>query len=195
MIVSDEWMDAHANAVFESATAYYDCEDADALQEVMTDEYGIPVDHITNQEQTYEDEQALFTTVSVFCYGFILVIALIGVTNIFNTVTTSMELRSKEFAMLRSVGMTRGEFTRMIALENIFCGAKALVVGLVVGCALSFVIYRSMVGGADVTYQLPLVPMLIAVAAVVLLLALITWYSLKKIAAQNMIETIRQDNI
>ena len=56
-------------------------------------------------------------------------------------------------------------------------------------------IYRSMVGGADVTYQLPLVPMLIAVAAVVLLLALITWYSLKKIAAQNMIETIRQDNI
>ena len=195
LIVSDEWMDAHANAVFDSATAYYNCEDADALQEVMTDEYGIPVDHITNQEQNYEDQQALFTTVSVFCYGFILVIALIGVTNIFNTVTTSMELRSKEFAMLRSVGMTRGEFTRMIALENIFCGAKALVVGLVVGCALSFVIYRSMVGGADVTYQLPFVPMLIAVAAVVLLLALITWYSLKKIAAQNMIETIRQDNI
>lgn len=195
LIVSDEWMDAHANAVFESATAYYNCEDADALQEVMTDEYGIPVDHITNQEQNYEDQQALFTTVSVFCYGFILVIALIGVTNIFNTVTTGMELRSKEFAMLRSVGMTGGEFTRMIALENIFCGAKALVVGLVVGCALSFVIYRSMVGGADVTYQLPFVPMLIAVAAVVLLLALITWYSLKKIAAQNMIETIRQDNI
>lgn len=44
----------------------------------------------------------------VFLYGFITLMALISVANIFNTVSTSIDLRRKEFAMLKSVGVTPG---------------------------------------------------------------------------------------
>ena len=71
--------------------------------------------------------------IQIFVYGFILVISLIGLTNIFNTITTNMRLRSKEFAMLRSVGMTNREFNRMVRLESLFYAVKALLIGIPLG--------------------------------------------------------------
>ncbi len=55
----------------------------------------------------------LFTLIAIFLYGFIIVISLIGITNIFNTITTNMELRKQEFAMLKSIGMTSKELSLM----------------------------------------------------------------------------------
>ena len=51
------------------------------------------------EEADYQNKTVLL--ISIFLYGFITVITLIGVTNIFNTITTNMNLRSKEFAMLK----------------------------------------------------------------------------------------------
>ena len=84
----------------------------------------------------------LFTLVGIFLYGFIIVISLIGITNIFNTITTNMELRKQEFAMLKSVGMTTKEFNRMIRLESLFMGVKSLFFGIPIGIALSYIIYH-----------------------------------------------------
>ena len=70
-----------------------------------------------NLEESVRAENAVVLVISIFLYGFIGVITLIGITNIFNTITTNMNLRKKEFAMLKSIGMTKKEFNRMI---NIF---------------------------------------------------------------------------
>ncbi len=67
----------------------------------------------------------MFMVIAIFLYGFIIVISLIGVTNIFNTITTNMELRQKEFANLKSIGMTKKEFNRMIRLESFLYGSKS----------------------------------------------------------------------
>ena len=56
----------------------------------------------------------------VFLYGFITLMALISVANIFNTVSTSIDLRRKEFAMLKSVGVTRRALTACFALKVCF---------------------------------------------------------------------------
>ena len=87
--------------------------------------------------------------ISVFLYGFIIVISLIGVTNIFNTMTTNMSLRSKEFAMLKSIGMTKKEFNRMIRLESIFYGFKSLIIGCTLGIGLSYLIYKALLNSIN----------------------------------------------
>lgn len=98
----------------------------------------------------------------IFLYGFIAIVSLIGITNIFNTVTTGMELRGKEFAMLQSIGMTKKEFDKMIRLESVFYGSKALIIGVVSGTILSYVIYIS-AGESQLKYTLPLLAIVMSV--------------------------------
>lgn len=97
--------------------------------------------NIDNKEENVRIMNNLFTLIAIFLYGFIIVISLIGITNIFNTITTNMELRKQEFAMLKSIGMTSKEFTRMIRLESLFIGIKSLLFGILIGIILSYLIY------------------------------------------------------
>ena len=150
---------------------------------------------INNYEANAEAEKRIILIVSIFLYGFITVITLIGVTNIFNTITTNMILRSKEFAMLKSIGMTKKEFNRMIFLESIMYGAKSLVIGVPLGIGLSYAIYRSYAQSIEFGYVIPTVPILISVVFVFIIVGLTMRYSLSKINKQNIVETIRNDNI
>ena len=133
---------------------------------------------------------------AIFMYGFIAVVALIGVTNIFNTITTNIQLRAKEFAMLKSVGMTDDEFNRMIRLESILYTLRALIIGLPIGIAISYgVHYMLAQGGISLSYELPLIPILISIAVVTILIMVIMRYSVRQVSRQNIIETIRQDTV
>lgn len=81
----------------------------------------------------------------------------IGITNIFNTITTNMNLRKKEFAMLKSVGMTKKEFNRMIRLESIFYGLKSLIIGIPIGTLLSYAIYKGFETNMGMAYVLGMI--------------------------------------
>jgi len=133
----------------------------------------------------------------IFAYGFILVISLIGVTNIFNTITTNMKLRQKEFAMMRSVGMTKREFNRMIRLESLLYTVKSLLIGIPLGLAGGLALFLIFVNNDSVqfVYIFPWTALLVSVLAVLILLWAITRFSVRKIDKQNIIETIRNDNI
>lgn len=196
LVVSDSCMDAHAPLGRGNyAEVRYDCEDPDEFQNILEQEYSIETSEISNLEQERRDQGSFCLVVAIFLYGFIAVISLIGITNIFNTITTSMELRSKEFAMLRSIGMTSREFEHMIRMESVFYGTKALVIGIALGWLLSYLIYYKMSDGIATGYQMPVIGILISITAVFLLLAGIMRYSIHKIRKQNIIETIRQDNV
>ena len=108
-----------------------------------------------NLEESVRAENAVVLVISIFLYGFIGVITLIGITNIFNTITTNMNLRKKEFAMLKSIGMTKKEFNRMIRLESIFYGVKSLVIGIPIGLALSYGMYNVFKNSMEMDYVLP----------------------------------------
>ena len=151
--------------------------------------------NLTNIEQMMKQNKSMILVISIFLYGFITVITLIGVTNIFNTITTNMELRQKEFAMLKSIGMTKKEFNRMINLETLFYSTKSLVIGIVLGILGSFGIYKAFATAFDNGFKIPLVPIVISIIAVFILVFFIMRFSLKKINKQNIIETIRNDNI
>lgn len=193
LIISDEMFDANFKS--KPLTIYYKSNDANKLQDDLDDFLKGEDYNINNVDENVKIMGNLFTLVGIFLYGFIIVISLIGITNIFNTITTNMELRKQEFAMLKSVGMTTKEFNRMIRLESLFMGIKSLFFGVPIGIALSYIIYHFLSEESGIPYKLPIEAILIAIAVVFILISLIMKYSMSKINKQNTIETIRNENI
>lgn len=139
---------------------------------------------------------AIMLIVGIFVYGFIGVISLIGLTNIFNTISTNMQLRSKEFASLKSIGMTKKEFNRMIRLESLMYGIKSLLIGIPLGVLGVFAIFSAFsIGSVPMSFVFPWKAILISIAVVFVAVWLIMKYSISKVNKQNIIETIRNDNI
>ena len=195
VVVSDGWMDRHQELLSSGISVYIRCQNPDVLEEAIRRELAEYDCYILNQAQELRKNQAMYLMIAIFLYGFITVITLIGVTNIFNTVTTNMELRGREFAMLRSVGMTGREFRRMIRLETLFYGAKALLLGIPAGLLLSVGFHRALAQGIETAFCLPWGGILISVIAVFLLLALIMGYSISRLNRKNIIEAIRNENV
>lgn len=199
LIVSDQWFEEQGFA--EEANEGYvtvaiRCEDAGAMEEAIRDELQARYRFtLGNYDASYKSDRAVHLIVSIFLYGFITVMTLIGITNIFNTITTNMELRAPEFAMLRSVGMTKKEFKRMIWLEGFFYGGKALLIGIPLGILLSLGFHRALGEGIVTAFVMPWRGIVIASAAVVLLLWFVMRFSMGKINRRNIIETIQNENI
>lgn len=194
LIVSDDYMNKIDTKNIESALLNINCDDPDKAQDILVNEFDIEQNNIVNAAQERRNDENLILIIKIFLYGFIVVVSLIGITNIFNTVTTGMELRGKEFAMLQSIGMTKKEFDKMIRLESVFYGSKALIIGVVSGTILSYVIYIS-AGESQLKYTLPLLAIVMSVIVVIILLLGIMKYSIAQIRKQNIIETIRNENI
>lgn len=194
IVVSDEYYD-RINGVSSNYDVYFDSTDAIKLQDdidkILKDErYSVD-----NKEEYVRIMRNLILLIGIFLYGFITVITLISVTNIFNTITTSMELRKPEFAMLKSVGMTTKEFNRMIRLESIFVCIKSLIFGIPIGLAISYVIYLLLSQNEDLKFEVPFNGIIISSIFVLLLISILMKYSISKINKQNTIETIRNENI
>lgn len=150
---------------------------------------------VYNVQAENESTRRIILIAEIFLYGFIAVITLIGVTNIFNTVTTNMNLRRREFAMLRSVGMTKREFNRMVRLESLLYGMKSLGIGIPLGLAGSVIFYVLFHNEFDLSYVFPAASLILSAVFVFVIVGLTMRYSLAKINKQNIIETIRNENI
>lgn len=152
--------------------------------------------YIFDYEENVRQFNAIMLIVGIFVYGFIGVISLIGLTNIFNTISTNMQLRSKEFASLKSIGMTKKEFNRMIRLESLMYGIKSLLIGIPLGVLGVFAIFSAFsIGSVPMSFVFPWKAILISIAVVFVAVWLIMKYSISKVNKQNIIETIRNDNI
>lgn len=197
LIVSDAIMNEYFD--YYLSNMFIDSKNANKLEEkiekMQDEDQNYKHVYVNNFDEDLKANNAIVLTVSIFLYGFITVISLIGITNIFNTITTNMNLRSKEFAMLKSVGMTKKEFNRMIRLESIFYGCKALFIGIPLGLGGSYLLYKTFQGGLEFSYQIPVKALVIVFVFVSLIIGIIMRYSLHRINKQNIIETIRNDNI
>lgn len=145
--------------------------------------------------ESNESEMALIMIVDIFSYGFIILISLISLANVFNTISTNIQLRRQEFAMLKSVGMTRKGFNRMMNYECLLYGAKGLLYGIPVSILLSWLMYRSVMNGWNATYLFPWQGILIASACVFLVVFSTMLYAMSKVKKDNPIEALRNENL
>lgn len=141
----------------------------------------------------YDQMNNLFTIAKVFIYGFITLISIISVLNIINTISNSMNERRREFAMLRSVGMTPKSFKRMIYFEAGRYGAKALLFSFPIGVLIHFAMYKSLSGSMDFGFTVHPIPYALSVLAVFVIIGISLLYSIDKIRDDNIIETLKTD--
>ena len=194
LIINEETFEKYFD--MNNVTICYDSSNVNKLQDDIDEMLNGYSYNINNIEENANTMRKLFTLVGIFLYGFIIVITSIGITNIFNTITTNMELRKPEFAMLKSIGMTTKEFNKMIRLETIFMGIKSLVFSIPIGIGLSYLIYKAFSGEQEtLKFIVPINAIVTACLAVFLLITCIMKYSMNKINKQNTIETIRNENI
>lgn len=195
LIVPEETME-HLDIAPEALTSYVYLNSTDPLatQTAIEAQNDMNV-HVYNVYQQRQQEEQMILLMSVFTYGFIILISFISIANIFNTISTSISMRKREFAMLRSVGMTPKAFNKMIHYESIFYGVKALVYGLPISILVMIAIHRSTSYTFEFGFTLPWMSILIVIVVIFLIVSTAMLYSISKIKNENIIESLKQENI
>ncbi len=150
---------------------------------------------IVDERRNNESSMALVTIIQIFSYGFIILISLISVANVFNTISSNVLLRRQEFAMLKSVGMTQRGFQRMMSYECILYGLKSLLWGIPVSLLLSYFMYRAVGIGMDTPYLFPWQGILTSAVNVFLVVFISMLYAMRKMKRDNPLEALRNENL
>lgn len=161
----------------------------------MLEEQGMNYGNLNDYAQQAEEQRSIVMVIQVFAYGFIILISLIAAANVFNTISTNISLRRREFAMLKSVGMTSKGFNRMMNFECLLYGTKALLYGLPVSVGITYLIYRAVAAGYMTEFMLPWKAIGIAVLSVFLVVFATMMYSMRKIKKDNPIDALKNENI
>lgn len=166
----------------------------EAMKNIIV-ENGLMKSYLTDYAVAVEENQMLILIVNVFAYGFIVLISLIAAANVFNTVSTNIHLRRREFAMLKSVGMSNKEMSRMMNFECVLYGSRALLYGLPVSVFITWFIYRVVSEGFSAGFYLPWGAIAIAVFSVFAVVFATMMYSMGKIQAENPMDALKNENL
>lgn len=161
----------------------------------MLTENGLSSRQLFDYAANAETNRNVITIIRVFAYGFIVLISLIAAANVFNTISTNISLRRREFAMLKSVGMTQKGFRRMMNYECLLYGSKALLLGLPVSCGITYLIYRAVTTAYETSFHLPWAAIGIAVLSVFLVVFATMMYSMSKVKKDNPIDALKNENL
>lgn len=164
------------------------------LATVLT-ENGLSSRQLFDYAANAETNRNVITIIQVFAYGFIVLISLIAAANVFNTISTNISLRRREFAMLKSVGMTQEGFRRMMNCECLLYGSKALLLGLPVSCGITYLIYRAVTTAYETSFHLPWAAIGIAVLSVFLVVFATMMYAMRKVKKDNPIDALKNENL
>ena len=145
-------------------------------------------------EEAKSMEQSIMA-MQVFVYGFIIVISLVSVTNIVNTISTNINLRKRELAIIKSIGVTPGGFNKMICLEGLLYGILSLLYGLPIGIGM-VVLMNNLIGDViQFGIILPWGGIIICIIGIFIITFISSYIPMKKINKENIIENIRQESI
>ena len=150
--------------------------------------------NLYNANEIFEQNRNIVFVVDVFTYVFVFMISLIATANVFNTISTNIKLRRREFAMLRSVGMSDRDFNKMMNFECAFFGMKTLLFGVPIAVLFSWLIDKGMVaGGAEIGFIFPWASLIISALGVFFLVFITMLYATRSIKKENIIDALRDD--
>jgi len=166
-----------------------------AAMQTIIDGASITADyHLYNVNGILEENRNIAFIIDLFSTVFIMMISLIAVANVFNTISTNIKLRRREFAMLRSVGMSDRDFNKMMRFECLLYGGRSMLLGLPLSAILSILIYKGMlIGGGSVDFVFPWASMAISISGVLFIVFITMLYAVSKIKRENIIDALRDD--
>ncbi len=153
------------------------------------------LENIYNVKEQMQQMKNLKLIIEIFLYGFIFLISAIGVSNVFNTISTNITLRRREFANLKSIGMTNKQFKKMLNLECIFYGTKALLYGIPLGILVCFLLNQAFGNMLAFLFEIPWNSIFVSVIAIYFVVFATMLYASRKVKKENIIDVIRDDNV
>ena len=162
-----------------------------AIKEIA-EKYGYTV----NDEIEYarKNEQSMMA-MKVFVYGFVSVISLVSITNIVNTISTNINLRKREFAIIKSIGVTPSGFNKMIYLESLLYGALSLIYGIPIGMGITILMNKTLGDVINLGMVIPWNAIIISFVEIFIITFIASYIPMKKINKENIIDSIRQESI
>lgn len=142
-----------------------------------------------------EEEKQNLKVVKIFVYGFIVVISLVSVTNILNTVSTSINLRKRELAIIQSIGVTSNGFRKMIYLESFIYGILSLIFGIPIGIGMTLVMNKLISGVIEFSPVIPWAAIAICIVSVFIITFIAAYIPMSKLNKENIIDNIRRESI
>ena len=148
--------------------------------------------------------KGMITIFQLLIYGFLILVILMSVVNIFTTITINILLRSRELAILKSVGMSDKQFDKMLRGENYIACLRSIIFGTVVSLILLFVTKVIIDKGqvnidfrfiADILGSINYIALAISIILIYLITFVSTFFAKKSIKSQDIVEVIRRDNI
>jgi len=165
------------------------------MRDMITLEEGLSFMNVFNVDEEIGYMQNIGQLVMVFIYGFIIMLTLIGLTNVISTISTNVRSRSREFAILQSVGMTKSGLNRMLNLESILCSVKSLVIGIPVGIVGAYIIYMYIAAPVEFAFIIPWIPILQCILGVLAVTWITIHYAASRLRGGSIVEKIRADGI
>lgn len=165
------------------------------LKQLQEEEPNAGLNNSYNIKEQIQQMKNLKLIIEIFLYGFIFLISAIGVSNVFNTISTNIGLRRREFANLKSIGMTNKQFKKMLDLECVFYGTKALLYGLPLGVFVCFLLNQAFGNMVTFLFEIPWTSILISIIAIYFVVFATMLYASRKVKKENIIDVIRDDNV
>ena len=178
-----------------------DIAEADAFVESLRQEYNLNADfskryHLVGQEhETQEDIDSGELLRDIFIYGFIGIITLIGLINMFNAINTTLDVRKREIVSLITIGMEQKQINKMLFIENAISGLLSLLLGITIGISISYLIYRNNIEYIIYNFEIPWLAIIISAIGITLVITIATIYLKKKLFATDLIETLRKEEV
>ena len=148
---------------------------------------------VINYIESNRNEKSYMLMTKILLYGFVLVVSLIGSVNIINTLTTNIILRKREFATLKSIGLTQKGLKKMIVLEGLLYGIVGAIYGCIIGCGISFMMLKSMSSVRAMGWMVPWEAIAIAGTFSIVISYISVLSPLSRIKKENLIESVRED--
>ncbi|KKY00646.1 ABC transporter permease [Paraclostridium benzoelyticum] len=145
-------------------------------------------------EESLKIEKSI-SVVKIFVYGFIFIISLVSIINIVNTISTNINLRKREFAVIKSIGTTPNGFNRIIYFESLLYGVLALMYGIPIAIAIDIIMNKTIGDVVEFGMILPWKAVLVCVLGTFAVTFIASYIPMKKLNKESIIENIRQESI
>lgn len=163
-----------------------------ALHALMEDSpYSNDLSYISRYDdrKRIEDSQSSMTEIGTVIA---LLLLFVGLLNYINTFASSIQNRKLTFAIMESIGMSGMQIKKLLVREGLLYALGSVGITLTVGTGITYAAFQSM-NYMKIPFRIPVVPLLCAVAFVILICVITPLLSYKKIAANDsIVERLRE---
>ena len=149
-----------------------------------------------NRIQEYAVNEKQILGMKAVFGGFCVLLAVIGIGDVFSNTLGFVRQRKREFARYMSVGLTPGEIKKMFRIEALVLAGRPILITLPLAViAVGYMLKMSYLGVGEFMAEAPLVPILIFMAAILASVALayaLSWRNMRKI---NLAEVLKDDTM